>query len=307
MVEQAVDIASAARALGDPTRLRILGILTGAELTVSEIVEILEMGQSRVSRHIKILADSSMIEGRRSGVWIFYSRSEHGPYETLVQSSLSLMNPSSDISRREGVMLNRREETTAFFNDRAAAWEEMKHRIFVGLEPDLLVAEIATGYRSIADLGCGQGRLASFLAESAEVVVGVDNSQSMLEIARGRAEQTIGLEFRLGDIEHLPMRDSEVECAILSLVLHHLPRPEEALAEAARVVAIGGSIVILEFEPHSNEELRRLHGDRWLGIEQSRIVTWLDNLNFKITKKERYILTDGIVLQLNMGKKNQRR
>ncbi len=294
-------LTAAFKALGDPTRLRILGVLAGVELRVSEIVEVLQMGQSRVSRHLRILVEVEMLRSRSSGVWTFYSIRQGGPYAPIIREALSsLPENREDLARREMVLTSRREETRRFFDTRAGQWESMKRRIFGKTDPDSIVCElIGSDAKSVADLGCGEGRLVELMARRVGVagrVIGVDNAPAMIEYARTRLAHLDNVEFRLGDIEHLPFRDAEVRVAVLSLVLHHLLRPTESIAEAVRVVAPGGVIIVAEFAVHANEALRDAHGDRWLGIEMDAIEARLTGEGCRIAHKSDCRLREGMTL-----------
>lgn len=282
------------KALGDPTRLRMLSILDGHELRVSEIVEILDMGQSRISRHLRILADAEVITQRRSGVWTFCSIREDGPYRGLVEATLSLLEVSEqDAARTASVVAARRSETIEFFDTRAGQWETMKRRLFGSVDPDAIAVRLAAGCPSVADLGCGDGRLVEMLAAAGSRVIGVDNAPAMIRHARTRHRDRREAEFRLGDVEHLPLGDGEVSCAVLSLVLHHLAVPALAIGEAARVVEPGGSVLVIEFGPHGDEALRTAHGDRLLGVEQDRVIEWAERSDLTVAETATYTLGDG--------------
>jgi ArsR family transcriptional regulator len=298
MMTSIASLTTAFKALGDPTRLRILRILSGSELRVSEIVDILEMGQSRISRHLKILVDAGMLTARRSGVWTFYSIDPSSPYaETVSRAVASAAGDEEDLRRRGEILSKRRDETKEFFDSRAGRWESMKRHIFGGLDLEALVLEcVPSGSSSIADLGCGEGRLVELASKRAGLVIGVDNAPAMVEYARSLHSATRGVEFRLGDIEHLPLKDDEVEAAIMSLVLHHLAQPAEAITEAARVIASDGVIVTAEFTPHDSEALRGAHGDRWLGIDPVLIEEWLEAAGCHIETRRMHELSDGIEL-----------
>jgi ubiquinone/menaquinone biosynthesis C-methylase UbiE/DNA-binding transcriptional ArsR family regulator len=294
------------KSLGDPTRLRILAVLDGSELRVSEIVEILDMGQSRISRHLRILVESGVLTLRRSGVWTFYQIDEGGAFRSIVEESVSLLpGHEHDIARKERVLAERRDETRLFFDGRATQWETMKRQLLGDVDPDRIALESISGFDSVADLGCGDGGLVSLMSESTGTVIGVDNAPAMIEYARRRLESRRGVEFRLGEVEHLPMKDGEVECAVMSLVLHHLPAPGLAIREAVRVIGKSGRLVILEFGAHEHEYFRDAHGDRWLGIDGSRIVEWIEEYNCIVEEYEEYALPEELVLHSIIASKTR--
>lgn len=282
------------KALGEPTRLRIVAILaTGSELRVSEIVEILEMGQSRISRHLRILADAGIVTQRKSGTWTFCALAKTGASGEMLSATLPhLYSPPADATRTESVLAQRKDETIRFFEDVAADWDELKRRVFDGIDPDEIAASGFSDSGVVADLGCGNARLAELLSSRGIRVIGVDNAPAMVANARNRHHNDKNIEFRLGDVEHLPLRDDEVDGAALSFVLHHLAVPAQAIAEAARVTGPAGRIVVSEFAPHDDERLRETHGDRWLGIEETQVVQWMEQSRLRVTKIDRQELKE---------------
>lgn len=296
---------TAYKALGDPTRLRILMILSDCELRVGEIVEILAMGQSRISRHLRIMVEAGILSARRSGVWTFYCMDPHNQLREIVNRTTSFLESNPvDLRRREEILAQRRRETKEFFDDRAGEWEAMKKGIFGRIDPDDVVAKMVPPCRTVADIGCGEGRLLELVSNRAESVIGVDNSSAMVEYARSRFSSNARIEVRLGDVEHLPIGDGEVDTACMSLVLHHLPRPSEAIAELSRVLSPGGRAIVAELTPHAIERLREIHGDRWLGVETEQIESWLIQSGFTIESTDMHELADSNSLQCITARKN---
>ncbi len=249
-------------------------------MSVNEIVTLMGMGQSRISRHLKILTDCGLLVCRRDGVWAFYSADKQGDGALVAPmvESLSREDPQiqEDLKHADAVIRDRRLRRLKFFNDIAPRWEHLKADLIGDFDlNEALMADIRP-CRMAVDLGCGSGALMIRLAERVEKVVGVDSSPNMLKEAEKRLQGLgAGFDLRLGELEHLPMGNSEVDLAIISLALHHLDDPRLALNESCRVVAEGGRLLIAEFEQHADESLRDRFGDRWLGFSEEELLSWL--------------------------------
>jgi SAM-dependent methyltransferase len=286
------------KAMADSTRIRLYLILLHHEMSVNEIVTLMGMGQSRISRHLKILTDCGLLVCRRDGVWAFYSAETKGD-GALVASmveSLSMEDPQiqADLKHVEAVIRDRRLRRLKFFDDIAPRWEHLKADIIGDFDlNEALMAEILP-CRMAVDLGCGSGTLMALLAERVGKVVGVDSSPNMLKEAEKRLQDLGGgFDLRLGELEHLPMGNGEVDLAIISLALHHLDDPRLALKESCRVVAAGGRLLIAEFEQHADESLRDRFGDRWLGFSEEELLSWLSEAGFVLESTRRFSPTRG--------------
>lgn len=290
------------KALADETRLRLLNILIHHELNVNELVGLLGMGQSRVSRHLKILADSELVESRRDGLWVFYSAASEGEARPFIETltPLLLREPFSaeDLAAARRVLDERTQETREFFNDIATQWDRMSRDLLDGFDLhgaiiDLLPCTDDCGVTT--DLGCGTGTLIGRLRSKASSVIGVDGSQKMLDEARRRLDG-LGMELslRIGDLEHLPLRDGEADTAICNMVLHHLSHPAEGLQEIHRILARGGSLVLADFASHDREELRGSYGDRWLGFDTAALEKWLTDAGFTLHSTDTRPVGNGL-------------
>lgn len=286
------------KAMADITRLRLYHLLLHHEMSVNEIVAHMGMGQSRISRHLKILTDCGLLACRRDGVWAFYSAAKEGDGALVadLMASLSKDDPliQADLVRAEAVIRDRRLRRLKFFNEIAPQWEHLKVDIIGDFDlNEALMADIRP-CRMAVDLGCGTGALMTRLAERVETVVGVDSSANMLKEAEARLQALGGgFDLRLGELEHLPMGDGEVELAVISLALHHLDNPRVALKESGRVVAPGGRLLIAEFEQHADESLRDRFGDRWLGFSEGELHAWLAEAGFAPESTRRFPLERG--------------
>jgi len=271
-------------ALSDQTRCRMLLLLERHELTVSELCAVLQMPQSSVSRHLKTLADDDWVASRRDGTSRFYSMPadlDVGAAQLwpLIREQVAATSAAGQDDRRlKGVLARRRAKSQEFFANAAAGWDRLRQDLYgdtfylsavLGLiDPNLLVG----------DLGCGTGQLTETVAPYVRQVLAVDASMDMLDAARARLDgATTNVEFRKGELESLPLKDGELDVAVLSLVLHYSPAPTKTLSEAARVIRKGGAVAVstpnrysLAPEPHVG-----LLGVGWLPRKwQTPYVQW---------------------------------
>ncbi len=291
------------KALADTTRTRIYNILLMNELSVNELVQIFEMGQSGISRHLKILTDSGLLNCRRSGVWAFYSADRKPGNKKFIESVQYLFEEESilnqDLLKVQRIIAERSIETKQFFNTIAHKWDLLKLDIMGDFDLSATIIDNITPCTEVADLGCGTGELLSVLAENAEKVIGVDSSPNMLEESRKRFfDKSSAIDLRLGELEHLPLRDQEAEVAIISLALHHLSNPDAAVSEAARILKPGGTLIIAEFEKHENEKFQKTYGDRWPGFSETEVTSWLVNNHFIISSVSRHNVRQALTISV---------
>jgi ubiquinone/menaquinone biosynthesis C-methylase UbiE/DNA-binding transcriptional ArsR family regulator len=284
------------KALADETRLRIVHVLLGREFSVKEIVRLFGMIQSRISRHLKILTESGILNSRRDGLWMFYTVSPEGAelLENLKAVTGAEPKLARDKARAARFLKDRKKDTSQFFDRVASNWEAMKKDILGDFSLSGFIMDKVRPCATASDLGCGSGDLLKTLASKADSVIGVDSSSRMLEEAKKRFQKKNSLSVRIGELEHLPLRDGECDLAVLNMVLHHLPSPYEALLEAHRVLSRKGQLVIADFEKHDRELLRKKYGDRWLGFERREMESWLLTAGFEIVSEEEHGLLKGI-------------
>ena len=291
------------KTLGDETRLRLLNILCFQEFNVQELTEILEMGQSRISRHLKLLQNSGIIESRRDGLWAFYRAVDQGPGQRFTESIRYLFEEDqifeSDLERAAEVLRTGKIQSRRFFDSLAPSWEVMKRSIIGELD---LVGEIVKrvpSTESAADLGCGSGALLEGMAERVQAVIGIDSSREML-LEAGRRLEKKGREFdlRLGELEHLPIRDQEVDSAVINLVLHHLRNPMDGFLEARRILRKEGTLIVVDFCKHEEEIMRSRYGDHWLGFSTREIELWLEEAGFTIEERQLFPVLMGLTVVL---------
>lgn len=275
------------KALADETRLRLVHLLAEHELNVNELAGILQASQPRISRHLKIMTEAGLLVNRRDGLKMFYSLADSGPGRELASTVCGLMNGdevlADDLHRAEAAIRRRTEPGRLFFDHHGHRWVELRDSLMDDLDAAALIRQALPPDGLVLDLGCGDGWLTPVLTERAEAVIGVDSSQAMLDLAQRRlADRHGAVSFRLGSLEHLPVADGEAEGAVFSLVLHHLAQPAVALGEARRALKPGGRLVVLDFDKHDEEGLRRDYGDVWLGFTDRELTDWLTKTGFTV-------------------------
>lgn len=279
--EQAVEVL---RAAGEPTRLRILALLSREELAVLELCRVLDQSQPRVSRHLKLLAEAGLVERFPDGAWVFYRLIGAGEAGALVAQALAMIDPADpviarDAERLDAVRAERDAEAGEYFARNAARWDEIRS-LYVSeadVEAAILAAAGPGPFRRMIDLGTGAGRMLTLLGPHADRALGLDLSQQMLNIARSRVARA-GLErceLRHGDIFGTGLPGQSADLVVVHQVLHYLGDPAAALKEAARLVAEGGRLLIVDFAPHALEFLREQHQHRRLGFSEAEMDRWL--------------------------------
>lgn len=303
-----MDLLTCCKALSDETRLRLARLLMRHELAVAEIVAVLGMGQSRVSRHLKILADSHLISFRRDGLWVFYKARRDGPGGDFLRRIESFFDSApeygADLASAAEVLAERGRATTKLFNELAPGWNRLIREVLGDLDLPGAIGRVFPDAASAADLGCGAGALLPMLLTKAPRVIGVDNSAKMLAEAKKRVTGE-AVSLRMGDVEHLPLRDAEVEAAAASLVFHHLTEPLAAAREAYRVIAPGGTFVVADFLKHENESLRKRMGDRWLGFTPAQMEGWLTEAGFTLSRAQTIQAENGMKVGIYVATKHQ--
>jgi len=270
------------RIFSDPTRIRILALCEREELAVQEIMEVLGMAQSRVSRHLAILREARLLEDRRDGTYAFYRfvPPQSAPWRdiwALVKENLQGdATAERDAAALTRVMESRSERTRSFFDAVGPEWDSLR-KVF---NDDVLraraIAQLIERDLVVADIGTGTGILAIELARLGVRVIAVDHSSRMLDAARGKAaaEGDLQIDFRHGEAGALPLSDGEVDAAFAHMVLHYLPSPADAIAEMARVLKPGGRIVAVDFVPHQHDWMREELGVSWLGFAADEVAGW---------------------------------
>jgi ArsR family transcriptional regulator len=271
------------RVLADPNRLRILLLLDHEELSVAELQEILAMGQSTISTHLSHLKQAGLVEDRRTGKSSLYKLKvvEGTLAGLLTEARQQIAEAEPDQIAMRRVVIKRQDKMRAFFDSVAGrlgkdyvpgrSWKSMAEAL-LRLMPPMV----------IADLGAGEGAFALLLAERATKVIAVDSSAKMIEVSREQALRhgVKNVEYRLGDMEELPIEDGVVDLVFFSQSLHHALHPERAIQEAWRVLVPGGRIVVLDLLKHRFEEAREIYADEWLGFSEAELEAMLEKAGF---------------------------
>jgi ubiquinone/menaquinone biosynthesis C-methylase UbiE len=273
------------RVVADPTRLRLLLLLEREELSVAELQEILAMGQSTISTHLSQLRQAELVEDRRTGKSSLYRlKRENGAAvlsELLAQARAEIAEAQLDEAAVRRVLNKRKDKMRAFFDDVAGrfgrsyvpgkSWKSVAEALLKLMPPMV-----------IADLGAGEGAFSLLLAQRAKQVIAVDTSAKMIEFGteQARKQGVKNVEYRLGDMEEVPIEDGTVDLAFFSQSLHHALHPERAVAEAWRILKPGGRIAVLDLAKHRFEEARELYADEWLGFSEVELEAFLEEAGF---------------------------
>jgi len=281
----ATSIVKILRVVADPNRLRILLLLKAEELSVAELQEILVMGQSTISTHLSQLKQAGLVEDRRIGKNSLYRLTSGNGNDVLAdllaRAQKEIPEAPHDRATARRVVKKRQDKMRAFFDSVAGrhgkdyvpgkSWKAIAEALLRLMPPQV-----------IADLGTGDGSFSLLLAQSAEKVIAVDSSAKMIEFAREQATRNHvkNIEYRLGDMEELPIDTASIDIAFFSQSLHHALHPQRALEEAARILRPGGRVVILDLIKHRFEEARELYADEWLGFGEAELEAMLGKAGF---------------------------
>lgn len=278
----------ALRALSDSTRLRIVALVEKHELSVNELQEITQMGQSRISTHLGLLQDAELVQSRREGKRTFYRLNEAADdlarefIQVAIRGAKEMPEYSADQVNLKRIIARREDQAQLFFNQIAGrydrcygpgrSWQAFGQLLLQILPP-----------LTVADLGAGEGLVSELLARRCKKVIAVDNSEKIVEFAAAKAKKSglKNLEFRLGDLQDPPVEPGSVDLVILSQALHHAAEPVKAIQAAFRILKPGGQVVILDLLRHKFEKAKELYGDRWLGFPESDLQRWMENAGFR--------------------------
>ncbi|MDW7644631.1 MAG: metalloregulator ArsR/SmtB family transcription factor [Desulfuromonadales bacterium] len=283
-------VLSLLKSLADSTRLRLVSLLYRGEFTVQELTEILGMGQSRVSRHLKLLLDEEILSVRRQGTWSYYRVCQENALFVAMWPALdaSLAEETSsgeDFRAMAAIYEKRRRKSQDFFNHYASEWDGLSRRLLPTVPyGEHLLARIRP-CENLVEVGVGTGNLLPSLMSRAQTVIGVDQSPAMLAQARHRIGQKEHgqVELRLGEMSHLPVLSASADTVLVSMVLHHAADPENVFKEFARVMREEGTLVIADLLPHQHEWARDSLADLWLGFERNDIERWLEAAGLLLT------------------------
>lgn len=289
------DLNGALKAAGEETRLRIVALLSEAELTVSELTDILRQSQPRISRHLRLLAEAGLVERFREGSWAFFRLGERGGSASLARDLVARLDPDDaliarDRERLAAVRAARAAAAQKYFARHAAEWDRIRklHVADEAVERAIQAALADRPFRSLLDLGTGTGRMLELFGPSIERGLGLDMSLDMLSLARTRLDRA-GLRHcsvRQGDIYDLALPKDSFDVVIIHQVLHFLDDGGRAIAEAARVLRPSGRLLVVDFAPHDLEFLRDEHAHRRLGFPAEAVNGWLSAAELDVIKHE---------------------
>ena len=271
------------RAAAEPSRLRLLALCAHAELTVSELVQIIGQSQPRVSRHLKLLCEAGLLDRFREGTWAFYRLAERGACAGLGRQIVDLIPAEDptlalDLERLEAVKKTNADRAAEYFRRNAGEWDKMRslHIAEDRVEEALGSLLPTSGIADFLDIGTGTGRILELFGPAIERGVGIDMSREMLAVARANLQKA-GLrhcQVRQGDMYQLPFPGGSFDAVVIHQVLHFAEDPAEAIAEAARALRPGGRLVVVDFAPHELEVLRAEHAHRRLGFADVEVARW---------------------------------
>lgn len=276
------------QSLSDPTRARLLRLLEKHDLTVVELCSILQIPQSTVSRHLKILVDDAWIASRRDGTSHLYrmrasdlDASQRRLWQLVRETGVSAELMDQDGQRLDEVLAQRRSRSQNFFSSSHGQWDRMRAELFGQRMDAWVLAAMLDPSLVVGDLGCGTGNVSQVVAPWVKQVIAVDSSASMLQLAKKRLKDQDRVDLRQGELNALPIEASVLQVALLVLVLPYVEAPERVFAEAARVTQRGGKLIVLDMQPHQRQEYRHDLGHTWLGFQEKQLRDWLLDSGWK--------------------------
>jgi ArsR family transcriptional regulator len=279
------------RAAGEVTRARVLALLAHGELSVGELVQVLNQSQPRLSRHLKFLTAAGLVDRLPEGAWVFYRLPVEGRARDLVDTLNAAIDPADPAIRRdrerlEEVKAERSEAADQYFSRVAEEWDRLRalHYSDADIEKAVLHAAGNGPFDLVVDFGTGTGRMLTLFAGRARRVEGIDLSHQMLTVARSNLEAAgaINASVRHGDATAAPYPDHSANVVIVHQVLHFLDDPGRALNEAARVLKPGGRLIVVDFAPHKLEHLRSEHAHRHLGVSEADFERWAEKAGLAV-------------------------
>ncbi|TCM58592.1 regulatory ArsR family protein [Rhizobium sp. PP-F2F-G48] len=289
-LEEVVDVLKAA---GEPTRLRLLALLAAGDLTVTDLTEILGQSQPRISRHLKLLTEAALIDRYQEGAWAYFRLRGQGDGVGLIRQVLDAADKDDAVLARDSERLTalkqaRSDRAQAYFSRNAAEWDAMRrfHVSEAEVEAALVAAVGPEPVESLLDLGTGTGRILQLFQGLYQTATGVDASRDMLAVARANLDRTgvSTASVRHGDIFNLPLDGRQFDLVTIHQVLHFLEAPEAAIEEAARLLAPGGRLAIVDLAPHMLEHLRQDHAHLRLGFSHQVMGEWLETAGLSVQR-----------------------
>jgi ubiquinone/menaquinone biosynthesis C-methylase UbiE len=279
------------RAVGEPTRLRLLALLSKSDLNVTDLIEILGQSQPRISRHLKLLAEAGLLERYQEGAWAYFRAVEDGSGGLIVSGLLARLDANDqqiqrDSQRLDGVRSKRAKQAELYFSNNAENWDRLRkiHIDEARVEEAMLEMVGSTAVHTLLDMGTGTGRLLELFSDVYTKAVGVDTSRDMLAVARSTIDRAnlSSTQVRQGDITMLPTPNNCFDLVTIHQVLHYLDDPIEAVNEAAKALAPGGRLLIVDFAPHTRDDVRSEQAHIRLGFSHEQMSAWFDDVGLEL-------------------------
>jgi ubiquinone/menaquinone biosynthesis C-methylase UbiE len=289
------ELLAGLKAVAETTRIRILFVLSHGELNVTELTYILGQSQPRVSRHLKLMAESGLISRHKEGNWVLFRLREEGRSGALARALVDMLPGkdqllSGDLARLDEIRRQRHDTAAAYFSSNASDWAKLRsfHVHEADVENAMLGLLGEAKFKNVVDLGTGTGRVLELLSTRATHLYGLDMSREMLAIARANLERQNlrHAQVRQSDIYTLPFTDGFADLVTIHQVLHFLDEPQRALFEARRILSAHGRLLIVDFAPHDLEELRSEHAHRRLGISSEQMAGWLARAGLELMRHD---------------------
>jgi len=276
-------LLAALKAAGEPTRMRLLALTARSELTVSDLTHILGQSQPRVSRHLKLLCESGLLERLREGSWVLYRIARTGLNAPLARTLADLVPAGDDVvegdlMRLAAIKRQRAEAANAYFRKNAVRWNEIRSLYVPEVDVERVLEDLVAKRpaHDMLDVGTGTGRMLELFGPRVANATGIDLSREMLALARANIER-LGLDncqVRLADMYSLPLAEASIDLVTYHQVLHFAEEPAAAISDGARVLRPGGQLIVVDFAPHDIESLREEHAHRRLGFADPEVAEW---------------------------------
>lgn len=285
------------KAIGEPTRLRILVLLGRGDLTVSDLTQVLNQSQPRVSRHLKLLTEAGVVTRYQEGSWAWFRLADLGVERTLTEAALQNIDMGvhaihRDIERLESVRRDRQAKAANYFAQNATDWDALRslHAPDEAIETAMLQSISGRRIDSMLDLGTGTGRLLELFAPVYQSAVGIDMSREMLAVARAKLESAkiTKASIRQGDVSAPPVERGRFDLVTIHQVLHYSDEPHVVLNEAARALRAGGTLLLVDFASHDLEFLRDKHAHQRLGFSDEQIISWFKDAGLGFERVEQF-------------------
>ena len=286
-------LLTALKAAAEPTRLRLLALCGYAELSVSELTQILGQSQPRVSRHLKMLCDADLLERSREGTWAFFRLADAGPMADLARTLIDAIptdddTTALDLERLDAVKRQRDETAARYFREKASRWDEIRSLHVPEQEVENALLEmLPSRIEDLLDIGTGTGRMLELLAPRVTRALGIDASREMLAVARNNLDKAghAHCRVRQADMYQLPLPADSFDAVVIHQVLHYAESPGAVMAEAGRVLRPGGAMLVVDLALHTLETLRSEHNHRRLGIDTADMARWLDRAGLELSEQ----------------------